>query len=382
MPPVRPADLTVVAFAAIAGILLAAAGAVGTAGMVGTGSASSFNSGPDGGRAAFLVLEQLGYRVERSYEPVTAIRADPATSTLILAQPVVPLSDLDRHALQQFISAGGIVLATGGGGADALGGAGVDSGSGEMAAGPRPYHAIEPGVLSAGAPTITMAAELTRPEFQATFNPVYGIETDAVVQTAVIGDGRAIWWAGPTPLTNRGIADESNLALVLNAIGGRGRTAIWDEHYHGHTRSLWSYAASTPLPWAGVQIGLILVAAGLTLTRRVGPARPRAVEPRTSPMELVETMGGLYRRAGAAQAAVASARQRLRRSLGSACGLASDCTDHQLAQAAAARLGTGDTTRLEDLLSASESASRAHSLPATDALALVRQLQASEWKLS
>jgi hypothetical protein len=376
MPRLRSGDLTVVAIALAAIVVVTAAGALVSPrdGYVG-GRASSFSVAPDGAKAAFLALKQLGYTVERSYEPLTAITSPPAQTTLVIANPVGDTSAQDQRAIRQFVERGGIVLATGSGGATLLGAkvhyaaAPFETPKAEV------YQPAIPSPLAAGAAEITMGTEASA-TFGDEYLSIYGPEQSGVVRAARPGSGAAIWWAGATPLTNGAIGERGNFALLMNAVGGPGRTIIWDEHYHGYSRSLWSYAKATPLPWVGVQLGILAVAAALTFSRRREPTRPAVVDPRTSPMEFVDTVGGLYARAGAAASAVAAARDRLRRLLVSACGLAPSASDDRLAHAAARRLAL-DPAALNDLLARAARDARNGSLTTEQAVPIVQELQAT-----
>jgi hypothetical protein len=338
---------------------------------------STFTSGPAGAKAAFLVLERLGYSVERSFDPITDLTADPARSVLVLASPAEPASEQDRRALLSFLRLGGVVLATGSEGARFLPEVlddPIERDAFEVRA--ERYRAVIPSGLAAGVPIIEMASEVTRASPGPAWIAVYGQHDDAVVQTARFGNGRAIWWAGSTPLTNASLGDPGSLDLLLNALGPPGsRTVLWDERYHGYSRTFFSYVRGTPLPWAAMQLGLIGLAAVATYSRRSGPVRARAARARTSTLEFVTTMGGLYERAGARAAAVATAAARLRRLLRAACGLPASASDEQLAQAAAARVPV-DAAVLLDVLRASEASVPDPRLSSRGALALVERLQA------
>jgi hypothetical protein len=137
---------------------------------------------------------------------------------------------------------------------------------------------------------------------------------------------------------------------------------------------LWSYAANTPLPWIGAQVGLMMLAVSAAYSRRRGPVRARAVDARTSPMEFIEMLLALYRRAGANGAAVTAARARLKRAVTSACGLPSDSSDDVLARAVAARTGV-DAGEVADLLGATDRAVRQPDVNGPDALKLTQRLQ-------
>jgi hypothetical protein len=371
----RLSDAHLVIGAAVVTIILGGAAAfIEPPGGVGADGPSSYSAAAGGGKAAFYTLKDLGYNVERSFEPATAIRSDPARTTLLITGTAAS-SDQDRRALQALVERGAVVLLVGAQGAGFVGVSG---------AGPRPpfggaiekHRVFAPSPLAAGASEITIARGSGSPTFGPSYVAVFAVSEDQpLVATARVGGGRIVWLASPTPLANEHLSSADNLQLLLNVLGPPGeRYVLWDEHYHGHSRSLWSYAASTPLPWVGAQAGLLMVAALAAYSRRRGPVRARAFDARISPMEFVDMLLALYRRAGANGAAVAAARARLKRTATSACGLPSDSSDDALARALAARAAV-DAGEVADLLGASDRAARDAALPAADALKLAQRLQ-------
>ncbi|HSC25754.1 MAG TPA: DUF4350 domain-containing protein, partial [Vicinamibacterales bacterium] len=70
-------------------------------------SGSSFASHPAGAKGAFVFLQEAGYNVRRSLEPLTAIDTPPARTVLVLADPLEAPSQQDLAALKQFVEAGG-----------------------------------------------------------------------------------------------------------------------------------------------------------------------------------------------------------------------------------------------------------------------------------
>ena len=119
------------------------------------------------------------------------------------------------------------------------------------------------------------------------------------------GKGEIIWWAGDSPLTNYGITQASNLALFLNCVGSRvGARVLWDEYFHGVRPGLWHYLSLTPLPWALLQLLVLVSFVVITYARRSGALRPLPCLPRLSPLEFIETVGALYQRKGAAAGAL------------------------------------------------------------------------------
>jgi hypothetical protein len=75
------------------------------------------NTGSAGARAAYLLLGQLGYKVERWDAPEQDLdNMDAARTTLIMAEMYIDPKQLDatKAAVQRFIERGGRVLDTGG----------------------------------------------------------------------------------------------------------------------------------------------------------------------------------------------------------------------------------------------------------------------------
>ena len=111
-----------------------------------------------------------------------------------------------------------------------------------------------------------------------------------------------------------------------------------------------------------------------TFSRRSGPLYIPPRMSRLSPLEFVDTLGGLYERAGAASLAVAVSHLRLRFLLTRQLGLAADVASDSLSQSAEERLGWKGFVK-SDLLGRAEKASRAPKLRPREALALVQDLE-------
>ena len=342
---------------------------------------SSFSTVPSGARAAFLALKEAGYDVRQSYEPVSHFRSS-ARAVLILADPSLPPSQGDLRALLAFIEGGGTVLATG----DAAGAflPGLPKRPAEKHAGSAPgadeamptsVEAAIPSPLSDGVPRTTIVPASTGLGDTSLYVTVYGTDARPAIVAARFGKGSAIWWSGSTPLTNGGVAESRNIDLLVNVLGEPGEREVWwDEHYHGHSRSLLSYVKNTSLPFAGAQLGLVIVAALLAFSRRRWPIRAAYVEPRASPLEFVDSMGALYQRAGTSAGVVRTVRTRVRRLLASACGLPPGVPDEQLSLAAAPRVAT-EAGQLQALLASSAQAAGNPELSPDEARRVVEALQ-------
>lgn len=375
MSPGRLTDVRLVVIAGVLTVLLAAGAALLAPQPANVGGdGSSFSAGARGGKAAFETLGRLGYQTERSIEPLTAIDAEPQR-TLVVLTGSMPASDQDRRALREFLTAGGAVLTVGHPGADVLGLGTVEATINPLAA-PATYRALAVSRLSAGVDEITMAAPSGGMPLPASYLvPFARSAAEPLVATARIGDGRAVWLAAVTPLANEHIRTAGNFQLLLNIAGAPGeRRILWDEHYHGYSRSLWSYVAGTPLPWLAAQCGLLAVAAFATFSRRRLPVRSRTRDLRASPMEFIEMLRVLYARAGGAASAVTAARARFRKRMTSLAGLPADAPDAVVACAAAIRCAAPEGDVLS-LLDASRKVAEGSPVSPASAVSLTAALQ-------
>jgi hypothetical protein len=365
-------DLVVVIVAAAVMLLVAGVSTVIAPPDEGLGlRGSSLSSGAAGAKAGFLLLRRLGYVVQRTFDPMVALQADPATDMVVLMAPQVPPSMLDVTAMTRFVEAGGVVLVA----EEPAWLPSLTRGPvrASMATTPAPVIASP---LAIGAPIIRMdhlggaAAGEPRPPY----TTIYADARGAAVIAARIGRGRVIYWASSVPASNAAIDEPGHVELLVNAIGPPlDRRVLWDEHYHGHRRSAWSYASGTPLPFALLQLGVIGLAAIVTVSFRRRPLRAVPDPPRTAPLEFVDTMGALYERAGATTTAVAVALAHLRRRLLVVSGLPADADDDTLARTAAGRAGVS-ADALGAVLARAREAARGP-LAAGDAVSVVRSLQ-------
>jgi hypothetical protein len=310
---------------------------------------SSYSSESKGAKAAYMLLQDLGYQQDRWLSPPTELSGDPAGTTLILAGPTYSATSEEKLALRDFVQHGGRVIATGAQAASFLELDVVDEDP--TLDDPREFSAKILGPISRGIQSVSMPPvarwRVGKPEDVEYF----GDDGGGVVVRIPRGAGTTIWWADAFPLTNYGISRGSNLNLLLNSLGRPGeRRILWDEYYHGERNGLWSYLGKTPLPWALIQIGLLAIVVVLTYSRRSGPIAPPAAPSRLSPIEFVETVGDLYARKHAASAALETALHRFRGLLARSLGLS---RESQSLTARIADLGSAGAG-LADLLSQCE----------------------------
>jgi hypothetical protein len=336
---------------------------------------SVYSSGKAGARAAWLLLQELHYDVRTWEESPSALRTAPEGALLIIAEPTELPSANDRPAFLDFVNRGGRVLFCG----KMLGAFFAHAGTPYDApeAGWLDFHSIFPGRVTRGAETIRMRAQSVWKKRSSSLLWLYGTDEWATVVEWKIGAGSVLWWAGATPLTNAGITETGNLNLFLNSIAdsphGRPSVILWDEYFHGQRTGLISYAAQTPALWAAAQVLLVGLGVLFTFSRRSGPIVSSAAPSRLSPLEFVDTMGGLYRRAGAASIPVAVAYRYLRGVLIRRLGVAATISEEDVAHLAEQRFGLAGGNLAEDLRRGSSYCYDERIQP-KDALALVKRL--------
>lgn len=276
------------------------------------GYPSSYSSGPDGAKAAYTLLAEMGYRVERWESPPDDLPKPPVNTLLIIAGPIVPSSSDERRPLKQFVEGGGHLLITGMNGASLIEAKDVEQAPTEQIEW-QTFAAETPSPLTRHAPEISMESPAHWGNLGPGRQRFYGSQEGAAVAKLRVGEGVIIWWGADSPLTNLGLTKASNLALFLNCVGSPVQTRVlWDEYFHGVRPGLWQYLSHTPLPWAVLQLLALAAFVVITFARRSGAMRPLPHRTRLSPLEFIETVGTLYQRKGAAAGALEIAYSRFR----------------------------------------------------------------------
>jgi Domain of unknown function (DUF4350) len=344
---------------------------------------STYSGQPAGAEAAYVLLSQLHYPVRRWEASPVELDADPDETLLILADPFQLPADNEKNALKNFVEDGGHVLFTGANIRAYFPDASPETDflppwPIERPANWQTFSPSIPNRLSHGAQHVTFDWPGYWGELKPSQLELYGDVEGAAVVSWQLGRGEILWWGGSTPLTNAGIAKDDNLTFFLNALrnwrGNQPYSIYWDEYFHGQRNSLWSYVGKTSLAWGVLQFGVLAAAVLFTFSRRSGPTFVPSGGSRLSPLEFVDTLGGLYERAGATGPAVSVSYQRLRSLLLRQLSLASNIPDNELGQAADQRLGWKDAGTT-DLLDRAASASRDTKLEPNEALELVQKLE-------
>jgi hypothetical protein len=320
-----------------------------------SGVPSTYSAESQGAKAAWLLLKDLHYRVERWDSPPRELPTDARNVVLILANPSTASLDRDdKVALNTFLGRGGRILITGCAVRSFVPQAAVEA---EDIADPSWKH-YSPELLT----SLTRAGDISMSPFcywEHSTPPLLAHYSDKgrpVVVSYKVGRGEVVWWASSTPLTNAGIREAGNLGLFLNALGVR-QTAhiLWDEYYHGERATLGRYFAERPILFGLLQCALLFAAVVFTHSRRNLPIHPATEPSRLSPLEFVETLGNLYRKARASRVALEVPYQRFRTAATRRLGLRPEPSNSDLVNALHQRVGYKDPS-LGNLLSRIEDA--------------------------
>jgi Domain of unknown function (DUF4350) len=333
---------------------------------------STYSAQSKGAKAAFLLLQDAGYNVERWEQSPTDLPEDPAHTVLVLASPFRTASPDERNAIQTYLSRGGKVLATGFGVSFSLPQADVDY---ERLPAPA-WKEYQPQLLTTltrgGAIQMSPAAYWSGPAIGSLAH--YADEGRPIVVSYKVGRGEVIWWGASTPLTNAAIGKSGNLALLLNSLGAPSEVHIfWDEYFHGYRSSMSGYLKTPPILYGLLQCALVFLALIFTFSRRNGPIHPLPEPSRLSPLEFVHTLGKLYRRANAVHSALAIPYARFRALAARQLGISQDVPAAELARSVQNRLRYKDD-EFAELLQQIENALHGPSLSEVYALDLVQKL--------
>jgi len=343
---------------------------------------STYSTQSHGAAAAYRLLANLHYPVRRWESPPTELDGEAENTLLILAEPMQPPNDKERKALEEFVEEGGRVLFTGANISDYFPDAQLSREFPDAQ-----WKSLTPSLptrFTRGVKHISMKVGGYWKAIGAEQLSVLQDEGKPVVVTWSVGDGLIIWWAGSTPLSNAGITREDNFTFFLNTVTSSEQDEpyriYWDEYYHGQRSSPWAYVGKTPLAWSALQIALLVLVVLFTFSRRSGPVYvPREVS-RLSPLEFVDTLGGLYERAGAGASAISVSLARLRTRLTRQLGLGMNTPNEELAEAAETRLGW-KKSGLGLALSRAAVAGRAGQVRSSEALEIVKKLEEFAAKL-
>lgn len=273
----------------------------------GEGHPSSYSVLRNGGKAAFLLLQQSGYPVERWEKSPADLPVDASNVTLLIAGPESFPRPEEYSAIIRFIVRGGRVLVVGTNPENFVPQSSADFVDARI--GGAECKTAAPTRLTRGG-SISQDGDLSWDYSDAAVVHFKDKSGNAVVVSYSLGKGEVVWWASALPLTNVAIRQRGNLSLLLNSVAGS-RQILWDEYYHREHMYANGRRRNPARFWALAQMAFFGILLLVTFSRRSGPVVPLVRESRLSPLEFVETLGNVFQRARGTQVAVEIALNRL-----------------------------------------------------------------------
>ncbi len=284
---------------------------------------ASFSSAPNGARALWLWLDELGYPV--SDEILGLFQPPEAASLMLILEPSLRITPDDWQIIDRWVEEGGTLVLAG------------DQLSTGLAA---RHYQFTLSYLESTTVTLTIQTPLfvspptsparvqTRAYFKTSrddFVTHLATEAGPVLLSFEREAGRVILSATPFPFSNAGLKEAGNSALVLNVISAAGRSGvIWFDEWHHGLRSkrtqvvgpgdwLRYTSAGRSLLYVGLVIFLVLVLRGQRFGRPVPLPKDTS---RRAPLEYITAIANLSRRAGHRTALLRQYHHWLKRGLG------------------------------------------------------------------
>lgn len=338
---------------------------------------STYSTTQHGARAAFTLLQDSGYAIQRWEEPLSVLADQAGPDTILITAEPFSFDPSDRDAIAEILRKGGRVIATGFQGGALLPGTGLTVAKNVS------FAACEAqpdgfGPLTGIGP-IWIVPVATWKESRSEIQTAYTCAGQPVVVSYPVKSGTAIWWASSTPLENASIMRGENLELLLRSIGSaNGHRVFWDESLHAVRHTQWDFVHGPVWKlflFGSIGIGLLAV---FSFSRRSGPLRSLPQPPRTTPIEFIEALGALYRSTGASNTAVKIAWERFRGHVVKLCGQENAKLDAaELLEVLERRFGRVIQDMKEDLLEV-ERACEDDRLKPAKALELIQALRHHE----
>jgi hypothetical protein len=296
------------------------------------GHPSSYSAQRQGGKAAFLLLQQSGYPVERWEKSPAQLPSDADGILLVLAGPESSPRTEEFGGILRFLLRGGHILLAGTSPERFVAQSAAEFG--DVRVGHAECKPVALSHLTRGG-AISQDGDLVWKHTSDAAMVHYTDKADKpVVVSYPLGRGQVLWWASALPLTNAGIRDRGNLDLLLNSVGDSKRI-LWDEYYHREHLFDSGRRGNPARVWALLQAAFLGVLVVLTFSRRSGPVVPLVRESRLSPLEFVETLGNVFQRARGRQVAVEIALNRFQQMAARRLGMRGSSSPEQIVLAMA-----------------------------------------------
>lgn len=300
---------------------------------------------PGGWKALRLLLEKRGRKTallrksaQKWPQDVKVVVTGPEWFDLG-SRPNLWTEDEAKAALE-WVTKGGTLAVFADGGNELTRALGFEETDGD----PGPQEAVpcDPTESLSGVVTVALPDADQLGKLPPSFVPLLKTKESVQVAVARRGRGRILIVGSAAFCDNAHLGEKDNARFVAALVDTGKETIYFDEYRQGFDDGQ-SLIAILGAPGRGLlwQIGGVLALLALSAGWRFGLPVPLPPKRRLS-SEYVSSVGDLYRRAGAKDAALQAALDRLRTDLAGRVGLSSDTPDDELVARAAAALGGAD----------------------------------------
>ncbi|MDQ4096235.1 MAG: DUF4350 domain-containing protein [Actinomycetota bacterium] len=255
---------------------------------------SSYTTSPEGLAAYADLLSDAGHPITRLRVPLSEQRP-PSGATVVMLDPEF-VSPQEAEALDEFVNAGGRLIAGGGefpGWLDEI----VLTRPFLSPGGEATVHVAASVPEVAGVDTVRTSGDAYWSDPGSTL-PVLGTPASTAVSVESVGRGRVVLLADSAILHNELLGEADNAAFGLQAAGPASRPVLFVESIHGYVSTPDAGLAAIPDRWLWTLLGLL----GATLVymwargRRLGPPEePQRVLPPPR-RDYVDAVGGILAR--------------------------------------------------------------------------------------
>lgn len=285
---------------------------------------TSFSTQPNGARALWLWLDQLGYAV--SDRVSSTFFVPEGTDLMLMLEPTTLIETTEWQLIDEWLETGGTLLVAGNSFAVNQAFSHFNFGLNFRAAPVAETTQQNPLMVSPPIETLPLTETfLTLQTDRDDFVTHFALGGSPVVVSFPQGDGRVILTTFTFPLTNQGLKEAGYPHFVLNLISSAGDVGqIWFDEWHHGVRAesgsivgIGSWLRRTPLGRAFLFIAAAIFVALLLQGRPFGRPIPLPQDTsRRAPLEYITALANLSRRAGHRTAVMQDYHHRLKKAVG------------------------------------------------------------------
>ncbi len=376
------------------------------------GDRSTYTSRPFGTKAFFTLLERVGLPVCRWEEPLVNLierghglsatdrpptvqgqvseQHDRRVSALFMIEPTSPLTQEESSQLSAWVRRGGRLILVG----RSIRWPFVED-SIQVSAHPSRWNiprVLLPSLLTLGVRHVQLTPHAAHIEVASGPAVAHiGDPSGSLLVDLRYGQGQVILLGEPFVLANNGLTSADNVVLALNLVSNlKGGVVAFDERLHAHPGApmvpagsaymivaLWNYVARSSARPAFIQIGVIVLLALYSSSRRFGQVRSRPPAERARSYEYVTALAAMWEGMSARTLALENIYRGFTMALSKSAGVRGDPAQPENIEMICQRTGI-PVSRLRSLIDRCERALESDQLKESELIHLTTEIRAIE----